>query len=87
MKDTEKYKALFTPVRIANVEIRNRIAMAPMSLESIIPFENSYIDNRCKEYLIQRVKGGVGMIILSCWRIPSGPTRSSPVRRKRSAPV
>lgn len=35
MKDTEKYKALFTPVRIANVEIRNRIAMAPMSLETI----------------------------------------------------
>jgi 2-enoate reductase len=69
MKSNEKFDALFSPVRIANVEIRNRIAMAPMSLESIIQFENSYIDNRCKEYLIQRAKGGVGMIILSCWRV------------------
>ena len=46
MKSNAKFDALFTPVRVANVEIRNRIAMAPMSLESIIPFENSYIDNR-----------------------------------------
>jgi 2-enoate reductase len=69
MKSNQKFDALFTPVRVANVEIRNRIAMAPMSLESIIPFENSYIDNRCKEYLIQRAKGGVGLIIVSCWRV------------------
>lgn len=69
MKSNQKFDALFSPVKIANVEIRNRIAMAPMSLESIIPFENSYIDNRCKEYLIRRAKGGVGLIILSCWRV------------------
>jgi 2-enoate reductase len=69
MKDNDKFDALFSHVNIGNVEIRNRIAMAPMSLESIIQFENSYIDNRCKEYLIQRAKGGVGMIILSCWRV------------------
>ena len=69
MKKSQNFDALFSPVRIGNVEIKNRIAMAPMSLESIIPFENSYIDNRCKEYLIQRAKGGVGMIVLSCWRV------------------
>lgn len=69
MRDDESFNALFSPVSIGNVKIKNRIAMAPMSLESIIPFENSYIDNRCKEYLIQRAKGGVGMIILSCWRV------------------
>jgi 2-enoate reductase len=51
------------------MEIKNRIAMDPMSLKRIIPFENSYIDNRCKEYLIQQAKGGVGMIILSCWQV------------------
>jgi len=51
------------------VEIKNRIALAPMSLESIIPFESSYVDNRCKEYLIRRAKGGVGLIIFSCWRV------------------
>ena len=69
MKRNQKFNTLFSPVSIGNVEIRNRIAMAPMSLESIIPFENSYINNRCKEYLIQRAKGGVGLIILSCWRV------------------
>jgi 2-enoate reductase len=51
------------------VEIKNRVALAPMSLESIMPFENNYIDNRVKEYLIQRAKGGVGLIINSCWRV------------------
>lgn len=63
------YDALFTPITISNVEIKNRVAMAPMSLESIIPLENGYINSRCKEYLIQRAKGGVGLIILSCWRV------------------
>ncbi len=63
------YEALFTPVDIGGVRIKNRIAMAPMSLESIIPFEEGYINSRCKEYLIERAKGGVGMIILSCWRV------------------
>ena len=62
-----EYSALFTPAAIGGVEMKNRIAMAPMSMESIIPFENGYINSRCKEYLIERAKGGVGMIILSCW--------------------
>lgn len=65
----DSFKPLFTPLNIGTVSIKNRIAMAPMSLDSLIPFENSYIDNRVKEYLIQRAKGGVGLIILSCWRV------------------
>lgn len=67
MNDTGTHDALFTPVTIGNVTIKNRIAMAPMSLESIIPFEEGYINSRCKEYLIRRAQGGVGLIILSCW--------------------
>lgn len=63
------HKKLFTPIKISNVEIKNRIALAPMSLESIMPFENNHIDNRVKEYLIQRAKGGAGLIINSCWRV------------------
>lgn len=62
-------KKMFSPLTISNVEIRNRVALAPMSLESLIPFKSGYIDNRCKEYLIQRAKGGAGLIILSCWRV------------------
>lgn len=42
------YKALFSPIVIGKVEIKIRIAMAPMSLESIIPFEEGYINSRCK---------------------------------------
>ena len=62
-------KKLFTPIKISDVEIKNRIALAPMSLESIMPFENNYMENRVKEYLIQRAKGGVGLMIVSCWRV------------------
>ena len=69
MNSTRTYEDLFSPIQISNVEIKNRIALAPMSLESIIPFESSYVDNRCKEYLIRRAKGGVGLIIFSCWRV------------------
>jgi 2-enoate reductase len=69
MRISSDYEALFSPIAIGGVSIKNRIAMAPMSLESIIPFENGYINSRCKEYLIERAKGGVGLIILSCWRV------------------
>ena len=34
-----------------------------------MPFENNHIDNRVKEYLIQRAKGGVGLVIVACWRM------------------
>ena len=53
----DSFEPLFTPLNIGTVSVKNRIAMAPMSLDSLIPFENSYIDNRVKEYLIQRAKG------------------------------
>ena len=67
--DQNNFAALFTPVTIGNVEIKNRIALAPMSLESIVPFENGHINSRCKEYLIERARGGTGLIIFSCWRV------------------
>lgn len=57
-------KKLYTPFRIGNVEIKNRIFMAPMSTG----YENmdGTISGPCADYWIERAKGGTGLIIVDC---------------------
>lgn len=55
------YEALFTPLRIGKVEIRNRFAMAPMALGQLTShwaYAQESID-----YFKERAKGGTGLII------------------------
>ncbi len=57
----KKYEALFTPLRIGNVEIRNRFAMAPMAmgqLDDHWAYKQESID-----YFTERARGGTGLII------------------------
>jgi 2-enoate reductase len=57
------FKHLFEPVRIGRIEIKNRIALAPMGLGSILVDSEGKLGPRGVEYYLERCRGGVGLII------------------------
>jgi len=62
------FKILFTPISIGPVWIKNRIAMAPMGLVGMVESDGS-INRRIIEYYVERVRGGVGLIITGLTRV------------------
>jgi 2-enoate reductase len=56
------YASLFTPVRIGELEIKNRFAMAPMGPLGLSDAEGAFND-RGIEFYTCRARGGVGLII------------------------
>lgn len=62
-----EYNTLFSPIRIGNVEIKNRICMAPMLMDF------GQFDGRTTEQLMdyyeERAKGGTGLIITEITRV------------------
>lgn len=62
MKEILKtYEALFHPITIGKVEIKNRIAMAPCATHQATP--DGYVSNQIKAWFVARAKGGTGLII------------------------
>ena len=62
----EKYEALFTPWRIGNVEIKNRIVMCPMggtSLFGWFELTGCHFDKEAAKLFLERAKNNVGLII------------------------
>ena len=50
---------LFDPIKIGNVEIKNRTALLPMSTELT---EDHFVTDRMVDFYAQRAKGGVGLL-------------------------
>ncbi len=67
MKQTDpKYQALFTPWKIGNVEIKNRIVMCPMggtSLFGWFELTGCHFDKEAAKLFLERAKNNVGLII------------------------
>ena len=63
---------LFKPIKIGNMELRNRIVMAPMGTGFNDP--GGYVSERNIAYYVARARGGVGMITLegACVDYPTG---------------
>ena len=62
----ETYQALFTPWKIGNVEIKNRIVMCPMGGTSLFGwFElgGSHFDKEAAKLFLERAQNNVGLII------------------------
>ena len=62
----EKYEALFTPWKIGNVEIKNRIVMCPMggtSLFGWFELTGCHFDKEAAKLFLERAKNNVGLII------------------------
>jgi 2-enoate reductase len=58
-----KRKKLFEPISIRNLEVRNRIVLAPLNLSNMYPPIEGTIPQRVIDYYVERTKGGVGLII------------------------
>lgn len=60
----EKYNALFTPWKIGNVTIKNRIVMCPMGGTSLFGWmEPNHFDKVAADFFLQKAKNNVGLII------------------------
>lgn len=58
------YPALFSPIKIGNMEVKNRIAMMPMGVFTPrLMGPNGAYTKEGADYYIERAKGGVGLII------------------------
>ncbi|HBK02070.1 MAG TPA: 2-enoate reductase, partial [Clostridiales bacterium] len=59
-----RYEALFTPWKIGNVEIKNRIVMTSMGGTSIFGWmEPNHFDEEAANFLLERAKNNVGLIL------------------------
>ncbi len=62
----QKYNALFTPWKIRDVEIKNRIVLCPMggtSLFGWMEFIGCHFDKEAAKFFLERAKNNVGLII------------------------
>ena len=59
------FKNLLSPIQIKDVELKNRIAMAPMN--TVMSLDNrGYVNEQILAYYAARAKGGCGLIITEC---------------------
>ncbi|MHB8860011.1 MAG: oxidoreductase [Thermoleophilia bacterium] len=59
------YKNLLSPIEIKGVELKNRIALAPMN--TLMSLDNrGYVNEQILAYYAARAKGGCGLIITEC---------------------
>ncbi len=63
-----KYEALFTPMKIGSLELKNRISLAPMGLSGLVTSEGGF-NQRGIEYFVERAKNGVGLLITGCAKV------------------
>ena len=61
---------LFAPGKIGQMELRNRVVMAPMVVQ--LAAENGAVTARSIEYYARRAKGGAGLVIVEATWIASG---------------
>lgn len=60
----EKYSALFTPWKIGNVEIKNRLVQCSMGGTSLFGWlEPNHFDKEAAYFLLNRAQDGVGLIL------------------------
>ncbi|MDD3251611.1 MAG: NAD(P)/FAD-dependent oxidoreductase [Lachnospiraceae bacterium] len=85
-----KYSQLFTPGKIGNLTIKNRIVMCALAMG--ISDDRQCIGDDFLAYLMERAKGGVGMIVLENTRVDdehgvAAPWQASVARDEQIAPL
>ena len=68
---------LFEPIRIGELELKNRIVMAPIN--SHLGTELGAVGERLIDYYVERAKGGVSLIISDAMCIDWMWARQAPV--------
>ncbi len=66
------YKALFSPIRIGKLMVKNRLVMSPMVVS--LANKSGEVTNELINYYAARARGGVGLIIVeaACVDVPAG---------------
>jgi len=64
------FKHLFTPIKIRNMEVRNRIVLLPMTTGFAEPDET--VGDRFVNFYTERAKGGPGFMIIPFSPVPAG---------------
>ena len=60
----ENLNALFTPWKVGNVEIKNRIVMCPMGGTSLFGWmEPNHFDKEAANFILERAQNNVGLIL------------------------
>lgn len=62
------WKRLFEPIKIAGLELPNRIAMAPMGIGSMLT-ESGGFSPRAIDFYCERARGGTGLLITGLFRV------------------
>lgn len=57
-----KFEKLFEPIKIGNLSVKNKIAMAPMHAKGMVDTIGNYTP-RAIDYYVERAVGGIGLII------------------------
>jgi len=65
---SDRFEKLWEPIKIGDVEIKNRVAMAPMGLVGLLDSEGCP-GQRAAEYYLERARGGVGLIITGLFKV------------------
>ena len=60
-KDLYPYNTMFSPIRVNNIVIKNRVVMAPMGNISMCD-ETGKPNSKMLKYFEERARGGVGLI-------------------------
>ena len=73
-----KYKHLFSPIKVGNTEVPNRIAMMPMGVFSprLMNQKTGAYTKDGADYYIERAKGGTGLIVTGLVPIIPIPARN-----------
>ena len=67
------YQKLFTPIKIRNLELKNRIVLPAMGTK--FSGKTSFVTDKLIDYHVARVKGGTGLSIVEVCSVhtPSAP--------------
>ena len=70
MTTRQEFENLRKPINIGKVFIKNRIALAPMGdIHQFFDKATGKVNQRWKEYMMERAKGGAGLLIPSVFKI------------------
>ncbi|MBW1702564.1 MAG: FAD-dependent oxidoreductase [Deltaproteobacteria bacterium] len=65
---SSRFTKILEPTKIGRIEVKNRVAMAPMGIVGLLDLDGSP-GERAIDYYIERARGGVGLIITSLFKV------------------
>ena len=84
----EKYSALFTPWKIGNVEIKNRIVQPSMGGTSLFGWmEPCHFDKEAAYHILNRAQNNVGLVLPGMQCSPPPSISTILYRRSPASPV